>query len=839
MYKQKLLACLMAILAFSAVGCSTQAPSEDEDGTFGTTSAAAVAGWQAGGLLNHPRHSFTLTVLADGKALATGGRGSDMVAYVGYLRSSELYNPTTGAWTQTTGQLTTGRMEHAAVRLPNNEVLVVGGYNDTYLATAERFSPTSGTWSPAGSMQASDGLPRGRSWSTATLLTSGQVVVAGGLNNSPKKQVDIYNTTGGTWTAGPNLLVERWGHAAVPLSSGLLVIGGFQYGEASATNSTELYAGASGGTSTAKGNLLTARGGHTATLLPDGRVLVAGGRNGSTLLTSSEIYDPTSGTWQPTTGAMTTARYKHTATLVNGKVLVAGGVGPNDTPLTSTELYDPSTGRWTSSGALPWARGLHTAVVLDSVRKVLVAGGWGPQPHSPGNGYIRNTALYDTDNVVVCNQPPNTECYEATGSYVNGACTYPYKAAGTPCNDSRSCTATDVCNGAGTCGGTSTCSTSTSYYCANSTDRWKSVGTGVCSTTSTCGSNNSFDQNCRTDTERYCSGSTAVTTSYGGCSGGSCTSTTSTQACRTDTEKLCSGSTAVTRTHGCGGGSCTFSDSNQACRTDTEKTCNGNTAVTTTYTGCSGGSCSSTATTKSCTASPTYQCTKRTGNSNPYPAPGTTNATTYSRTIPNSGCSGGECVLPTVCQHEERCTEGSTTATGTTCVNYLSYTSNADFLTVSYRDVFEREPDHEPAGGGYAWWHCAIGGPCTHPDTDPEQFNCNADPDDVTTDCWTKRRAEVIKEFLRSVESINGRHPELANFDALNNTDSYKRAFITALYKDVLQRTSRNQPIQQFEIEHYVTWLNQLPASMTPNQRYRALTYQIVGSQEYRDRWTQ
>src|SRR5204862_261328 len=118
-----------------------------------------------------------------------------------------------------------------------------------------------------------------------------------------------------------SLATARSDPPATWLSTGkVLVVGGLTGG---CLSSAELYDPANG-TWTATGSLGTARELHTATLLSNGKVLVAGGYGSSGFLSSAELYDPASGTWT-TTGSLGTARDAHTATLLpNGKVLAAG-----------------------------------------------------------------------------------------------------------------------------------------------------------------------------------------------------------------------------------------------------------------------------------------------------------------------------------------------------------------------------------------------------------------------------------------------------------------------------------------------------------------------------------
>ena len=185
----------------------------------------------AGSHLLEERTWHTATLLLDGRVLVVGGYGNTAT-----LNSAEIYDPGIGMWT-TTDHMATARGSHTATLLPDGTVLVVGGDNSDSdsLASAEIYTPngTPDRWTATGSLADGD-----RANHTATLLPSGEVLVAGGYG-----------------------CVDRTG--TVCNSSGeLLTAQLYDYGAKTWSDT---------------GSMNVARSYHTATLLPNGKVLAVGG----------------------------------------------------------------------------------------------------------------------------------------------------------------------------------------------------------------------------------------------------------------------------------------------------------------------------------------------------------------------------------------------------------------------------------------------------------------------------------------------------------------------------------------------------------------------------------
>lgn len=198
-----------------------------------------------------------------------------------------------------------------------------------------------------------------RSHHTASLLSDGQVLVAGGHtggNGRPRlNSAEIYNPVNDTWSSTGNMNTARWTHTATTLPDGRILVAGGSVGPEwnHVTNNAELYNPSTGLWSNT-GSMNAARSNHQAVLLNNGNVLVFGGINSSFRgHTSAELYNPATGTWS-TTGSMSVGRFWFASVkLDDGKVMAIGGrdsLTCTRNPL--TEVYNPTSGLWQNSGTL-------------------------------------------------------------------------------------------------------------------------------------------------------------------------------------------------------------------------------------------------------------------------------------------------------------------------------------------------------------------------------------------------------------------------------------------------------------------------------------------------------
>jgi hypothetical protein len=278
------------------------------------------------------------------------------------------------------GSMTTARSYHTATLLSDGTVLIAGGYNASgSLSSAEVYDPVVDTLTGTGPMIDAP------SPNTATLLADGRVLLVG-------TRAQLYDPSTRTFAAtGDGAVVH--GCAATLLDSGKVLFTDDPppYGS---SVTAELYdpdtgsflpTGPYASIDIAQLDHMIAPnwGGwdcRRASLLTDGRVLLAGG-------VAAEIYDPRTDTFsltgtmtQYTNGVLSTLPPwqdpSRASVLLNGMVLFSGGDGDLG-PSAGAWLYDPSTGTFQTTGSMRIARSQNTATLLPD-GTVLSVGGRSP-----------------------------------------------------------------------------------------------------------------------------------------------------------------------------------------------------------------------------------------------------------------------------------------------------------------------------------------------------------------------------------------------------------------------------------------------------------------------------
>jgi hypothetical protein len=205
---------------------------------------------------------------------------------------------------------------------------------------------------------------------TATRLSDGRVLIAGGENGSGAlNQCEIFDPAAGTFSAAGNLGAARSDHSATSLSDGRVLITGGRDG-VGLLNTTEIFDPSTG--TFANGSAMSVvRAGHSATLFADGRILIAGGDAGG----SAEIFDPSSGTFSAVGAGLNTARSMHSAALLaDGRVLLVGGRDSQGNALNTGEIFDPAGPSFTDAGSMEDARVRPTTRVLSDGKLQIIGG---------------------------------------------------------------------------------------------------------------------------------------------------------------------------------------------------------------------------------------------------------------------------------------------------------------------------------------------------------------------------------------------------------------------------------------------------------------------------------
>lgn len=209
------------------------------------------------------RVGATLSLLPNGTILVAGGMGMTDAGYA-VVDTAEIYDPKGRVFRKVGNKMTVPRCGHTATVLANGTVLLAGGY--FYPAITYDPAGVLATWVPAlDSAETFDvaqqaftavttTLPAGFAFHSATLLASGDVLIAGGVTdfyternfNSvtlfPSTQAAVFNVAAQGFAMIRPLGTARAMHSATLLNSGQVrIAGGVVKPDGEATATTELF----------------------------------------------------------------------------------------------------------------------------------------------------------------------------------------------------------------------------------------------------------------------------------------------------------------------------------------------------------------------------------------------------------------------------------------------------------------------------------------------------------------------------------------------------------------------------------------------------------------------
>jgi len=218
------------------------------------------------------------------------------------LFSSDIFSDDAASRDSSGANLTTARFAHTATRLPDGRVLVVGGCSDLSDCTGANVLSSVEIYSANGlvvNVSTGGGLSTGRFKHTATLLSDGKVLIAGGWdgNNKALNSAEIFDPSAETFTPVTGAMrTARARLASVLLDSGNVLLVGGLYGTISSAfdlNTAEQYNPATGAFEQL--DVIDSFFGQvdiTAAKLNNGKVLFIGGRYVSStgLFATNQVY---------------------------------------------------------------------------------------------------------------------------------------------------------------------------------------------------------------------------------------------------------------------------------------------------------------------------------------------------------------------------------------------------------------------------------------------------------------------------------------------------------------------------------------------------------------------
>lgn len=297
-----------------------------------------------------------------------------------------------------------------------------------FLRRTNAFTSTNQVDAPKGPCSQ---LSRARAGHTASVLSDGRVLIAGGFVDDDAglrtylKSTEIYDPRSGKVTAGPDLMMERAFHTSTHVpGTTLTVIAGGERPDPNtsdrqaleALRTAEIYNEATG--QFARAFLQKARTRHAAAVPSNGLLALIGGFDGSTPIASVETFDPRKleageSPFTEETIAELGPRTDHAAIAVGSNlILVAGGYDGAQLLSSTTLLRVRDTGNYEAVSGwgveLSTARAAPLMAAIDDT-SVVVTGGFASRPPDRQRFDVTNSPASDVTDVIRFNDAESGE----------------------------------------------------------------------------------------------------------------------------------------------------------------------------------------------------------------------------------------------------------------------------------------------------------------------------------------------------------------------------------------------------------------------------------------------
>lgn len=375
---------------------------------------ALQEGFRPAPSLNIARGGHAAVALDDGRVLVVGGIAAGGGKAGTYVADAELFDPLTNQWTKVSdisgarnGRMMSGSLAvkpalATATKLNDGTVLICGGIGvekkgllglggekvDT-LESAFIFDPTTNAFTKVGNLNWS------RHSHTATILSDGRVLIAGGYNDSfwrshkTQAPFEIYDPAkksfekSGTIFSRFKSLEARQSHTATAIEggSGVLLAGGNHWEggglfglikpKLKINKGSEVVRGLK---SDKAGDLNRPRLNHAAAAVGVRHVLIAGGNDTGGAVGELELYDTATAAWS-VAGSLTRPRSNPELAVDRTLALVIGGFD-GTSEVATVEAFDADAGALSPTTYTLATPRNGCAVVTLKDGRILVTGGF-------------------------------------------------------------------------------------------------------------------------------------------------------------------------------------------------------------------------------------------------------------------------------------------------------------------------------------------------------------------------------------------------------------------------------------------------------------------------------